>query len=52
MARTFWPEGGSLLILGFLEGCQEDRVAGDDVGPELGAVEILGDADGEFFKAQ
>ena len=31
-----------------LEGDEEGCVEGDEVEPELGAVETLGDADGEF----
>jgi hypothetical protein len=38
-------EGFALPILGLLEG-DDDRVEGDDDGPELGAAEILGGEEG------
>jgi hypothetical protein len=39
----------SSFKLGLLEGDDEGGVEGDDIGPEeLGAVETLGEADGEL----
>jgi hypothetical protein len=36
------------LKLGWLEGGELGRVEGDDVRPELGAAESLGESDGEL----